>query len=100
MNREVLDVNQDALGIPAGRVKRIGSCEIWTKRLSDRSLAVAVINRGSQLVEFSVKARHLGLLDSPKLARNLWAGQDIADFKADLPLKIAAHQTILLKVNS
>ena len=100
MNREVLDVNQDALGIPAGRVKRIGSCEIWTKRLADRSLAVAVINRGSQLVEFSVKARHLGLLDSPKLARNLWAGQDIADFKADLPLKIAAHQTILLKVNS
>jgi len=98
MNREVLDVNQDALGIPAKRVKQIGSCEIWTKRLADKSLAVSVINRGSQLEEITVKARDIGMLDSPKLARNLWTGQDVADFKVELPLGIAAHQTILLKI--
>ncbi|HJS20013.1 MAG TPA: glycoside hydrolase family 27 protein [Anaerolineales bacterium] len=98
MNREVLDVNQDALGIPAQRVQRIGSCEVWSKRLADKSLAVSVINRGSSLEEITVKARDIGLLDSPKLSRNLWTGQDIADFKAGLPLRVAAHQTVLLKV--
>jgi alpha-galactosidase len=98
MNREVLSVNQDALGIPAARVKRIGSCEVWTKRLADESTAVAVINRGSRTEEIHVRARDIGLLDTLKLARDLWAGLDIADFKTELPLQVAAHQTILLKV--
>ena len=99
MNREVLDVNQDALGIPAGRVKQIGSCDIWTKRLADSSLAVSMINRGSRSEDIILRARDIGLLDTPKLARNLWAGQDIADFKAELPLTVKPHETILLKVS-
>ncbi|HEX5840327.1 MAG TPA: glycoside hydrolase family 27 protein [Anaerolineales bacterium] len=98
-NREVLAVNQDPLGIPASRVKQIGSCDLWTKRLADGSTAVAVINRGSRTEEVTVKARDIGLLDTPKLARDLWAEQDMADFKTSLPLQVAAHQTILLKVS-
>jgi alpha-galactosidase len=100
MNPEVLAVNQDPLGIPAGRVKQIGRCDIWTKRLADSSLAVSVINRGSSLQELRLKARDIGLRDTPKLARNLWTQQDVADFKADLPLEIKPHETILLKVSS
>jgi alpha-galactosidase len=99
MNREVLDVNQDSLGIPAKRVKQIGSSEIWTKRLADSSVAVAVINRGSRNQAVTVKASDIGLLDSPKLARNLWTEKEFADFKVELPLNIAAHETILLKVS-
>jgi alpha-galactosidase len=98
MNREVLDVNQDTLGMPAKRVKQIGSCEIWTKPLADKSVAVAVIKRASPTQEGTVKARDIAMHDTPKLARNLWTGQDIADFKVDLPVSVAAHQTILLKV--
>ncbi|HXQ33213.1 MAG TPA: hypothetical protein VN843_04250, partial [Anaerolineales bacterium] len=98
MNREVLDVNQDPLGIPAKRVRQIGTSEIWTKRLADSSLAVAVINRGSRSQSVTVKARDIGMFDSPKLARNLWTEQDIADFKVELPLNVAAHETILLKI--
>jgi len=98
INREVLDVNQDALGIPASRVKQIGRCEIWTKRLADSGLAVSVINRGSRGEDVTVKARDIGLLDTPKLARNVWAGQDVADFRTELPLRVEPHETILLKV--
>ena len=98
-NREVLAVNQDPLGIPASRVKRIGSSDLWTKRLADGSTAVAIINRGSRTEEITVKARDIGLLDTPKLARDLWKGQDIADFKTELPLQVAAHHTILLNVS-
>jgi len=100
MNREVLDINQDALGIPARRVKQIGSCDIWTKRLSDSGTAVSVTNRGSIAQDLSLRARDIGLLDTPKLTRNLWLGQDIADFKVELPLTIKPHETILIKVSS
>jgi alpha-galactosidase len=100
MNREVLDINQDALGIPAGRVKQIGSCEIWIKRLTNNGTTVSVTNRGSTAQDISLRARDIGLLDTPKLARNVWTQEDIADFKTELPLTINPHETILLKVTS
>lgn len=100
MNREVLSVNQDPLGIPAKRVRQIGPCEIWTKRLVDSSVAVAVINRGSRGEEVTMKARDIGLLDIPKLARNLWTHQDMADFTTELVLRVRPHETVLLKVSS
>jgi len=100
MNREVLAVNQDPLGIPGRRVKQIGCCEIWTRRLADSGTAVSVINRGSRGEDVTVRARDLGLLEAPKLARNLWTQQDAADFKTELSLRVEPHETILLKVSS
>lgn len=99
MNREVLAVNQDPLGIPAQRVKQLGPCEIWQKPLSDGSVAVALLNRGSSGSDIMLKAGEIGLLDEPKLARNLWIQEDIADFKDTVTQRVQPHQTILLKVN-
>ena len=97
-NREVLAVNQDALGIPARRVKQVGPCEIWKKPLADGSMAVALTNRGSSGSDVTLKAGDIGLLDTPKLARNLWAQADMADFKTDLTQRVQPHETILLKI--
>lgn len=98
-NREVLAVNQDPLGRPARRVKRFGFCEAWTKPLADGALAVALINRGSVGEDIHIRAGDLGLLDEPKLARNLWTGEDIADFTQELVKRIQPHETVLLKIN-
>jgi alpha-galactosidase len=100
MNREVLAINQDPLGKPALRVVRMGECEIWRKPLANRTLAVAVVNRGSSGSDVTVKAGAVGLLDEPKLARNVWTGEDIADFKTELTLRVQPHETILLKIIS
>ncbi|MDQ3929991.1 MAG: glycoside hydrolase family 27 protein [Chloroflexota bacterium] len=100
MNREVLAVNQDPLGRPARRVKRQGYCDVWKKPLSDGSVAVALVNRGSVGADVTLKAADIGLLDAPKLARNLWQQQDVADFGAQLEQHVRPHQTILLKVSS
>jgi alpha-galactosidase len=99
-NREVLAINQDPLGIPARRVKQTGPCEVWTKPLSDGSLAVMLLNRGSLGADISVKAGEIGLLDANKVARNLWTGADVADFGWELKQRVQPHQTILLKVQS
>jgi alpha-galactosidase len=98
MNREVLAVNQDGLGKPAQRVRRFGHCEVWKKSLSDGSVAIALINRGSSGSDITVKANDIGLLDESKLARNLWAQQDIADFTLELTQHVQPHATILLKI--
>ena len=100
MNREVLAINQDSLGLPGGRVKRIGLCDIWTKRLTDSGMAVSITNRGSLGEDVLLRARDIGLLDSSKLCRNVWLGQDIADFKTELPLRVEPHETLVLKITS
>lgn len=99
-NREVLAVNQDALGVPARRVKQFGPCEVWKKPLADGSLAVALINRGSVGNDVTLKSGDVGLLDTPKLARNLWAQSDVADFKTELVQRVEPHETLLLKLTN
>jgi alpha-galactosidase len=98
MNREVLAVNQDPLGKPARRVKRFGCCEAWVKPLADGSAAVALVNRGSQGEDIRLAAGDIGMLDEPKLARNLWTGEDMADFTQELLQRVQPHETILLKI--
>lgn len=98
-NREVLAVNQDPLGLPARRVKQSGPCEVWKKPLADGSLAVALLNRGSNGADLTLKAGEIGLLDGPKLARDLWKQEDAADFTTSLTLRVQPHETILLKIS-
>jgi alpha-galactosidase len=100
MNREVLAINQDVLGKPAWRVKQFGPCEVWKKPLSDGSTAIALINRGSTGSDVSVKAGDMGLLDRPKLARNLWKQEDVADFTTELTQRVQPHETVLLKITN
>jgi len=97
-NPEVLAINQDPLGIPARRVRRYGSCEVWKKPLADGNTAMMLINRGYSGETVSVKAGDLGLLDEPKIARNLWTGEDQADFNWDISLRVQPHQTLLYKI--
>jgi alpha-galactosidase len=100
MNREVLAVNQDALGTPARRKQRVGGGEVWSKPLADGSQAVALVNRGSSGADITLKAGEIGLPDGPKLARNLWAQDDIADFTTELTRRVQPHETILLKIKT
>jgi alpha-galactosidase len=97
-NREVLAINQDSLGIPGRRVKTIGRCEIWQKPLSDGGTAIALLNRGSSGQDITLKAGDIGLLDHPKLVRDLWVQEDTADFTTQLTRRVEPHQTILLKI--
>lgn len=67
--------------------------------------ACAIIRHRSKTTPFeephnnSVKARDLGLFDTPRLAHNLWTQEDITDFKVELSLRVQPHETILLKVS-
>ena len=101
MNREVLAVDQDPLGIPAKRLLKRGDCEVWKKPLSDGAVAVALLNRGSSGADLTVNAGEIGLLDDPpKLVRDLWAQQDVAEFTKEISRRVQPHETKLLKIDS
>ncbi|HEX9018146.1 MAG TPA: glycoside hydrolase family 27 protein [Anaerolineaceae bacterium] len=100
-NREVLAVNQDALGEQARRIKKEGSLEIWKKRLADGGLALALLNRGSTGQEIDFTAGEVSLLDEPTgVIRDLWKQQDIADFDRTYQHTVQPHATVLLKISA
>lgn len=98
MNREILAINQDALGKQAVRIKKQGNLEIWKKPLADGSLALALLNRGSSRDTITFRAGEVGLLDGTKaVLRDLWKQQDVADFKREQSFVVAPHDTLVLK---
>jgi alpha-galactosidase len=101
MNREVLAVNQDALGKQAVRVRQQGPLEVWVKPLADGSRAAALLNRGSGGADITVTAADLGLLDGQGgVVRDLWQGADVADFKQAFTTRVLPHDTVLVRVTA
>jgi alpha-galactosidase len=100
MNREVLAVNQDALGKQAVRLSKNGSLEVWRKPLADGSLALALLNRGSTGAEIQFTAGEIGLLDGTRgVIRDLWKQADVADFRPSFAYEVLPHATQLLKIS-
>ena len=97
-NPEVLNVNQDALGLAAKRMTNApAGVEIWTKQLADKSLAVGIFNRGKTAVPVNLIWKDMGLRASP-VVRDLWVRKNLPKSKTFVA-EIPAHGCVLLKVN-
>ena len=69
-NDEVLDVNQDPLGIQGRRAKAAGG-EAVVKPLEDGSRAVGLLNPGSEPAQVTIAWSTLGL-QGPQQVHDLW----------------------------
>ena len=96
-NDEVLDINQDVLGKPAGRVMQSGDLEIWSRQLEDGSRAVGLFNRGMFAGKIQMKWSDLGISGKQTL-RDVWKQQDIGVFEGSFTADIPSHGVKLLKV--
>lgn len=57
---DLLEVNQDELAIQASRVRDDGAAEVWSKQMSDGSVAIALLNRGNTPMRISTTAQEVG----------------------------------------
>jgi alpha-galactosidase len=95
-NREVIAVNQDALGRQASRVSKEGGVEIWSKTLKDGSRAVLVLNRGASETEASVPWTVLGYPEHLSASvRDLWAHKDLGKFTGKFSAKVPSHDVVV-----
>lgn len=99
-NREVIALNQDALGIQASRVRREGDMEIFVKELENGDRGVAVLNRGPAGERIEVVWRDdLGLDVSSASVRDLWAHEDVGSFDGGYTVDVASHEAVVLRVS-
>jgi len=96
-NDDVLDVNQDSLGRPAGRIAETGDAQIWARPLADDTHAVGLVNLGSDRQDITVSWSQLGL-SGPQPVRDLWQRKDLGAFKDGYTVPVPAHGTVLIKV--
>jgi alpha-galactosidase len=99
LNREVIAVDQDALGKQATPVKH-GDLETWVKPLADGSVAVGVVNMGTTEATASVNAQDLGLGNKVKSARDLWRHTNITFHDGAYTAKIPSHGTLMLRLRT
>src|SRR5712672_1387454 len=64
LNKDVIAIDQDALGQQGRRVKKTGDLEVWSKQLQDGGRAVALLNRGPAAAKISVAWTDIGYPDA------------------------------------
>jgi len=98
-NAEVIAVNQDPAGHAADKVRDDGVLQVYAKELSDGSIAVALLNRGSATADMTVSPRRdLALPWDSYRVRDLWRHADLGTFTIPFTTEVISHEARVLRL--
>jgi alpha-galactosidase len=97
MNKDVIAVDQDRLGIEGNRVSAVGPFEIWMKPLEGGAKAVALFNRGRAEYPITVHFKDVGF-DGPVKARDLWLHKDLGTLEGSYTAMVPMHGVVMLRL--
>ncbi len=94
-NKEVIAVDQDALGHQGQRYRDYGDTEVWRKELTGNTEAYLLLNRSETPKEIPV------YVGKDKRVRDLWKHEDLGPF-ADgfFRANVAPHGVVMVKALS
>jgi len=98
-NREVIAVDQDALGKQGSRVSQSGDLEVWARPLADGSRAVALFNRGADAAPLTLSWSGVGFASTPSKVRDLWEHTDLKATGPTYTANVPSHGTVMLRVS-
>lgn len=98
-NDEVLDVNQDPLGKPAGRRAVVGQTEVWSRPLWDGTVAVGLFNRGSGRTTVTAHWSDLGIKGRQPV-RDLWRKRNLGEHSGSFAAQVPGHGAVLVKIGA
>jgi len=100
-NKDVIAIDQDALGKQGARVYSDGEVEVWTRHLAKGALAIAVLNAGSDRVSthpFHLNLARLGL-HGTQTGKDLWTGKTVTLAEGQ-PLELDSHDILLVRIDA
>ena len=95
-NDEVLEINQDPLGIQGRRAKANGG-EAVVKPLEDGSKAVGLLNPGGEFARVSIDWPTLGL-DGKQQVRDLWRQKELGIHSERFTAEVRPHGVVLVRL--
>ena len=101
LNREVIGVDQDPLGVQGHRVWKNGDSEVWVKPLTGGAKAVLLFNRGSAPTTIRATAEYLGWPSGIRASvRDLWAHKDTGRWTGAVSATVEPHSVAMFKIAS
>jgi alpha-galactosidase len=100
-NREVLAINQDPHGRAAGRVWADNWTQVWSRPLSDGSVAVGLFNRAPVDTAVTVKFADVGIASPNPTIRFPWTHQDLGGVGGDghqYTTTVPRHGAVLMRI--
>jgi alpha-galactosidase len=99
LNKEVIAIDQDALGVQGRRVKKTGDVEVWSKQLSDGGRAVALVNRGASAAKMTVEWTDVGYPEGLSASmRDLWAKKDLGKVAGSYSAEVPSHGVVMVRI--
>lgn len=98
-NREVIEVNQDVAGVQGKRVRADDNkpIEIWSRPLSDGSVAVGLFNLSDEEQEIAITWNELNL-KGKHAVRDLWRLKDTGVFTDSYSSKVYPHGVVFVRI--
>jgi alpha-galactosidase len=97
-NKQVIAIDQDALGAQGDRVSAVGFSEIWAKPLSGGAKAIALFNRADEAKTITLKLDQVGLTQAT--LHDVWADKDVTATDGAYTTTVPAHGTVLLRASA
>jgi len=100
MNKEMIAIDQDPLGIQGDVVKEYnnGNLQVWMKPLKDGSVAVALFNRSEKAETITADWKDLGIAGKMNV-RNLLEKEDKGMFTGSYSADVEPHGTVVVKIS-
>ena len=106
-NKDLIAIDQDALGIAAYRSGPVNGLETWIKPLKNGNWAVCFLNRSDSVQEVNYDWTNNPLKDdfskrtaeftgSPYTLHDVWGNKDMGTTKTVLKTSVPAHDVVLL----
>ncbi|MBP1623878.1 MAG: alpha-galactosidase [Acidobacteria bacterium] len=99
INKEVIAIDQDPLGMQGRKVADAGATEVWMKPLSGAARAVILFNRGNVAAPVTVAWEQIGLAPGVEATvRDLWAKKDLGRLKGRFTARVEPHGVVMVRV--
>ncbi|KAF2116248.1 hypothetical protein BDV96DRAFT_491399 [Lophiotrema nucula] len=99
-NKDIIDVDQDALCEQATVVSQDGPIDVLTKNLANGDRLVTILNKGNTTKTATVPLQRLGIDPTATYrAKDLWSGKTTS-VCTDFSVKLKTHQTAIYRLSA
>jgi alpha-galactosidase len=97
--KEIIEIDQDPLGMQGTRIRNSAGLQVWQKPLNDGSVAVALLNLTNSTADMIVTTEEIGLKKGVSFTvRDLWKGKDLVANTDTFRTKVAPHDVVVTKI--
>lgn len=98
LNRDIIAINQDPLGVPGQLIRNDGNIQIFAKPLAEGE-AIALFNRSDAPAEIRLNPTELGLDPTGFDIRDLWTGQPHPLTDGIITATVEPHGVMMLRMS-